>query len=421
MRILIIGSGGREHALAWRIAQSPLVSEIITVPGNAGTASLGTNLPIAETNTGAIDRLATERGIDLVIVGPEKPLANGLVDRLQRSRIPTFGPTQAAAQLESSKSFARKVMDETGVPSPKYQTFRNAQEAIRFVQRYDKPTAVKADGLAGGKGVSMCLNSGQAVEAIKASMQERIFGTAGEIVVVEEWLEGPEISVFGFTDGEDISTLVAATDYKRASNGGTGPNTGGMGSHSPPDLWTDELSTTVREKFMRPVIQAMAEKSTHYRGILYCGLIITNDGPKVLEFNCRFGDPETQVIIPQLITDPVEVMMACATGNLANSQPIKWSGRPTVGVVIASSEYPEPGQNGYTIAVPDNPEPQNGIIFLGAAGYEQHTKNMITTGGRVMTCVGNGDTIHQATRTAYSIAEKIIFQGAKYRTDIGAH
>ena len=421
MRIMIIGSGGREHALAWKIAQSPLASEIITTPGNAGTASLGTNLPIAETDTDAIDRLAKERRIDLVIVGPENPLANGLADRLQRSGIPTFGPTQAAAQLESSKSFARKVMDEAGVPSPLYHTFQDAQEAIRFVKRYDKPTAVKADGLAGGKGVSMCPNSDQAVEAIKASMQERIFGTAGETVVVEEWLEGPEISAFGFTDGADISNLVAATDYKRARNGGTGPNTGGMGSHSPPDLWNDDLSRTIREKFMLPVIRAMAERATPYQGILYCGLIITNDGPKVLEFNCRFGDPETQVIIPQLITDPIEVMMACATGNLAKSQPIEWSGRPTVGVVIASSEYPEPSRNGHTIAVPDNLEPQNGLIFLGSAGYDQHTKKMITTGGRVMTCVGNGDSIHQASRTAYSIAEQIIFHGAKYRTDIGIH
>ena len=206
MRVLIIGSGGREHALAWRIAQSPLVSEIITAPGNAGTTRLGTNLPIAETDTDTIEIIARQRGIDLVIIGPEKPLAAGLVDRLQHFGIPTFGPTQAAAQLESSKSFARKVMDEAGVPSPKYHAFQDAQKAIRFVQQYSKPIVVKADGLAGGKGVSMCLTSDQAVEAIKASMQERTFGTAGDTVVIEEWLEGPEISAFGFTDGQDIST-----------------------------------------------------------------------------------------------------------------------------------------------------------------------------------------------------------------------
>ena len=266
MRVLVVGSGGREHALAWRLEQSPSAGEIFAAPGNSGTAQLGVNLPIADTDIDSIVAAATNHAIDLVVVGPETPLALGLSNRLDAAGIPAFGPGRAAAQLESSKSFARSVMDAAGVPGPNYRVFQNVAGALNYVRYHDAPVVVKADGLAAGKGVAMCANREDAQYAIRACMEERAFGDAGETVVIEDWLHGPEVSVFGFTDGENLSPVVAATDYKRIGEGGAGPNTGGMGSYGPPDFWNDELARTIRRDFMLPVIRELDRRGARYRG-----------------------------------------------------------------------------------------------------------------------------------------------------------
>ena len=421
MRVLVVGSGGREHALAWRLAQSPSVTEIIAAPGNSGTAALGHNLPVSDADVDGMVSAALDHSVELVVVGPETPLALGLSDRLTDAGIAVFGPSCAAARLESSKSFARSVMDAAGVPGPNYRVFQNVAGALNYVQYYDRPMVVKADGLAAGKGVAMCANREDAIYAIRASMEDRAFGDAGETVVIEDWLEGPEVSVFGFTDGADLSPVVAATDYKRIGEGGMGPNTGGMGSYGPPHFWTDELGETVRQDFMLPVIHELNRRGARYRGAIYCGLMLTNRGPRVLEFNCRFGDPETQVVMPQLLSDPVEIMLACATGNLDDAEPVRWSSRPAVAVVLVSHGYPGSYQTGFPISgLADTDADDGSIVFHAGAQLDNDGDTVLTAGGRVLACVGTADKLGEARDLAYARAATIGFPGAYYRRDIAA-
>ena len=421
MRVLVVGSGGREHALAWRLAQSPSVDGIFSAPGNSGTAQLGHNLDISDTDLDGVVAAATEHNIDLVVIGPETPLALGLSDRLNTAGIRAFGPSRAAAQLESSKSFARSVMDAAGVPGPNYRVFQNVSGALNYIQYHDRPIVVKADGLAAGKGVMMCANREDAQYAIRACMEERAFGDAGETVVIEDWLHGPEVSVFGFTDGENLSPVVAATDYKRIGEGGVGPNTGGMGSYGPPHFWNDDLSRTIREDFMLPVIRELGRRGARYQGAMYCGLMLTDSGPRVLEFNCRFGDPETQVIMPQLRSDPAEIMLACAAGNLDDVEQVVWSDRPAVGVVMVSKGYPGSYQTGYLIeGLSDNNDDADTLVFHAGTRLGDEGETVLTAGGRVLACVGTGDTVDQARDRAYRRAGEIGFEGAYYRRDIAA-
>ena len=421
MRVLVVGSGGREHALAWRLAQSPSVTEIIAAPGNSGTAALGHNLPVSDADVDGMVSAALDHSVELVVVGPETPLALGLSDRLTDAGIAVFGPSRAAARLESSKSFARSVMDAAGVPGPNYRVFQNVAGALNYVQYYDRPMVVKADGLAAGKGVAMCANREDAIYAIRASMEDRAFGDAGETVVIEDWLEGPEVSVFGFTDGADLSPVVAAADYKRIGEGGVGPNTGGMGSYGPPHFWTDELGETVRQDFMLPVIHELNRRGARYRGAIYCGLMLTNRGPRVLEFNCRFGDPETQVVMPQLLSDPVEIMLACATGNLVDAEPVRWSSRPAVAVVLVSHGYPGSYQTGFPISgLADTDADDGSIVFHAGAQLDNDGDTVLTAGGRVLACVGTADKLGEARDLAYARAATIGFPGAYYRRDIAA-
>ena len=421
MRVLVVGSGGREHALAWRLAQSPSVTEIIAAPGNSGTAALGHNLPVSDTDVDGMVSAALDHSVELVVVGPETPLALGLSDRLTDAGIAVFGPSRAAARLESSKSFARSVMDAAGVPGPNYRVFQNVAGALNYVQYYDRPMVVKADGLAAGKGVAMCANREDAIYAIRASMEDRAFGDAGETVVIEDWLEGPEVSVFGFTDGADLSPVVAATDYKRIGEGGMGPNTGGMGSYGPPHFWTDELGETVRQDFMLPVIHELNRRGARYRGAIYCGLMLTNRGPRVLEFNCRFGDPETQVVMPQLLSDPVEIMLACATGNLVDAEPVRWSSRPAVAVVLVSHGYPGSYQTGFPISgLADTDADDGSIVFHAGAQLDNDGDTVLTAGGRVLACVGTADKLGEARDLAYARAATIGFPGTYFRRDIAA-
>ena len=421
MRVLVVGSGGREHALAWRLARSPQVTEIFAAPGNSGTAILGTNLDVAETDIDGLAQAAVNRSIDLVVVGPEVPLSMGISDRLSAAGVPCFGPSRLAARLESSKSFARDVLDAAGVPSPEYRVFRSTSAALTYAEQRNRPLVVKADGLAAGKGVAMCANLEDAKTAIVTCMQDRMFGDAGEMVVIEEWLHGPEVSVFGFTDGENLSAVVAAADYKRVGEGDTGPNTGGMGSYGPPGFWDESLAEKIRDEIMLPVIREMASRGSPYRGALYCGLMLTDDGPRVLEFNCRFGDPETQVIMPRLVSDPVDAMMACATGSLDDTSPVEWSDEPVVGVVMVSGGYPgsyETGLEIHGLAGDDNDDEGSLVFHAGVRNDEDGSGRLLTSGGRVLACVGIGDSVEKARSRAYRRAARISFDGAFYRRDI---
>ena len=422
MRVLVVGSGGREHALAWRLARSESVSELFAAPGNSGTALVGTNLPVSDTNVDGIVTASVAHDIGLVVIGPETPLALGLADRLANAGIPAFGPSRAAAQLESSKSFARSVMDAAGVPGPDYRVFQTVAGALDYVADHDHPVVVKADGLAAGKGVAMCANREDAQYAIRACMEDRIFGDAGATIVVEDWLHGPEVSVFGFTDGENLSAVTAAADYKRIGEGGTGPNTGGMGSYGPPHFWNNELAERIRREYMLPVIRELSNRNAPYRGALYCGLMLTDAGPRVLEFNCRFGDPETQVVMPQLLSDPVEAMLACASGSLNDVAPVRWSTRPAVAVVMVSDGYPGPYQTGFPISGLDDDGASDDVIVFhaGAQLADDGSDTVLTAGGRVLACVGLGDTVDKARRRAYRCVDSISFEGAYCRRDIAA-
>ena len=420
MRVLVVGSGGREHALAWRLARSSAVTELLAAPGNSGTAMVGTNLPVAETDIDGLVDAAVERSIDLVVAGPEIPLALGLSDRLAAAGVPCFGPSRAAARLESSKSFSRDVLDAAGVPGPEYRVFRSASAALTYAESRNRPLVVKADGLAAGKGVAMCENLEEAKTAIAMCMRDRVFGEAGDAVVIEEWLHGPEVSVFGFTDGENLSAVVAATDYKRVGEGDTGPNTGGMGSYGPPAFWDETLAEQIRREIMLPVIREMALRRSPYRGALYCGLMLTDDGPRVLEFNCRFGDPETQAIMPRLVSDPVEAMMACAAGSLTDVASVEWSNDPVVAVVMVSGGYPGSYVTGLEIRGLDGEVTEEGslVFHAGIRNAEDGSGRLLTSGGRVLACVGMGEDVGEARNRAYRRAARISFDGAYYRRDI---
>ena len=428
MKVLIVGSGGREHALAWRLKLSPRVSGMWVAGGNSGTAQLAANVPISPEDVPAVVQLAREISADLVVVGPEQPLADGLADRLDEVNIPVFGPSQSAARIEASKSFARQVMNDAVVPGPGYRVFRDQSAAVDFLTKHASPVVIKADGLAAGKGVALCPGPEEAVLAVKGCMEDRIFGAAGDAVIVEEWLQGTEVSVFAFCDGENLSTPVAACDYKQLEDEDRGPNTGGMGSFAPPPFWNRDLADEVMRTILKPTVQRMAELGCPYRGVLYAGLMLTGDGPRVLEFNCRFGDPETQVIIPLLESDPVDAMLACLEGKLASTD-IRWADRPHVGVVMVSGGYPGAYQTGKEISGLEEECTQAGqlgmdsetlVFHAGAANVgEGDCARVVTSGGRVLTVVGRGDTIEEAREKAYRRVESIRFENARFRRDIG--
>ena len=418
VKVLIVGSGAREHALAWRITQSPNLTRLWVAGGNAGTTRLAENMEIRSSDVDALVAAAQDTSADLVVVGPEAPLALGLVDRLDLLGIPVFGPSQAAAQIEASKGFALNLMQDAGVPCPEFHIFSNQTNALDHLKSHPGPVVVKADGLAAGKGVLLCQDSEEGALAIRECMSDRAFGEAGDTVVLEEYLSGPEVSVFAFCDGENLSPLVAACDYKRLEDGNIGPNTGGMGSFAQPDLWDSKLAAQVESTIMQPVLQAMANRGTPYKGVLYAGLMLTESGPKVLEFNCRLGDPETQVVIPLLASDPLELMMACAQGNLSKTD-VLWDNKSYVGVVMVSGGYPGEFQTGFEISGLDDDGPEHTMVFqagtkLGPGGTS------LTAGGRVLTVVGGGDNIESAKERAYSRLERISFQGAQWRRDISS-
>ncbi len=419
LKVLVVGSGAREHAIAWRLSRSPRLGALYAAPGNGGTATLCTNLEGSAEDPQGLARLAEEHAVDVTIVGPEQPLAAGVVDLFESRGLKAFGPTRAAAQIEASKSFARELMARNGVPSPDFRVFDDYGLAREFLSGHGGPVVVKADGLAAGKGVTVCRSSAQALEALSACMVSRSFGPAGDKVVVEECMEGPEVSVFAFTDGTHLSPMVAACDYKRLGDGDDGPNTGGMGSYAPPELWSAGLEERVRREIMEPVLRALRESGAPYRGVLYAGLMLTETGPRVLEFNCRLGDPETQVILPLMRTDLLDVALACIDGGL-DRMPIEWDGGACAGVVLASGGYPGAYRKGLPIHGLEDVDEDVLVFHAGTKRTSpERDAPAVTDGGRVMTVVGLGPALAQARERAYDNVSKIQFDGARYRRDIG--
>ena len=415
MRVLLIGGGGREHAIGWSLARSPKVTELMSLPGNPGLAELGAVVEgVSATDVGAVAALARIHSVDLVVVGPEAPLAAGLVDAISRLDIPVFGPTRTAARLESSKAFAKDVMIRAGVPTSGAWVFEDRGSAVTHVNDHPGPYVVKADGLAAGKGVLVTKDRAAALTWIDRCFDGG-FGPAGDRVVIEEYLSGPEVSVFAVSDGTDAITLEPARDYKRLLDGDQGPNTGGMGSFSPVDL-PSGLVEQVRREIILPVLRTMAADGNPYVGFIYAGLVLTDSGPKVIEFNARLGDPETQVVLPRLQTDLVEVIEAALAGRITSLR-LEWSPRCAVNVVLAAGGYPDNPRSGDRIT--GIPPASNDLLVFHAGTAHDESGRPVVAGGRVLSVVGLGDTTDQARSHAYAAAETIRFNGRQYRSDIG--
>jgi phosphoribosylamine--glycine ligase len=416
--VLIVGSGAREHALAWKIKQSPQISEVFVAPGNGGIHGLGQTVPISVDDFEELARFAHENQVDLTVVGPEVPLAQGIVDGFQKQGLRIFGPSQSAAALEASKVFAKDFMSEMGIPTASYRVFSDHDEALSYVNIIKPPVVVKADGLAAGKGVIVCQDRPEAEDALKTIMIERAFGSAGDRVIVEDCLQGEEASLLAFTDGKQVVPMISVQDHKPVFDGDHGPNTGGMGCYAPAPVMTEELLDRAMKDILVPTVKGMADRGMEYKGILYAGLMLTEDGLQVLEYNCRFGDPETQVIVPLLDADLVALLEACMDGNL-DEVPIIWRAGACVCVVLASGGYPGSYQTGKLIqGLEDASGQTNTVVFH--AGTERSGDKTVTAGGRVLGVTSWDTTIQEAIDRAYHGVNQVSFEGMHFRHDIGA-
>jgi len=416
VKILVVGSGGREYGLVWAARQSKLVSEVLAVPGNAGMAELARCIPVLPDDIEGLVQLACLERPDLVLIGPELPLSLGLTDRLAQEGIPAFGPTAEAARLESSKAFAKEFMDRHGIPTAKYQVCETPEAAEASLDAFGLPVVIKADGLAGGKGVTVAETREQAIKAIAAAMQEQVFGEAGKRVVIEECLQGEEASIQAFTDGRIVVPMVSAQDHKRINEGDQGPNTGGMGAYAPAPVITQELIERVKREILEPTIAGMAAEGRSYKGILYAGLIITAEGPKVIEFNCRFGDPETQVVLPLLRSDLIDTALACIQERFSPEQ-VDIKPGAAVCVVMAAPGYPGSYPKGLPISGLESARSIQDIM-VWHAGTVLKEGQLVTDGGRVLNVIAVAPDIASAVKKVYAAAEKISFAGAHYRRDI---
>ena len=416
MNLLAIGGGGREHAIVCKLKESPRVETIYVLPGNGGIAGDAICVPeIGAKDIPAMVDFARSHAIDFAVVAPDDPLALGAVDALSAAGIPAFGPTAAAAQIESSKVFAKHLMKKYGIPTASYEVFEDLEAALRYVETCPLPTVIKADGLALGKGVIIAETRAQARDALRSMMADKVFGASGSRVVIEEFLTGPEVSVLSFTDGETVVPMVSSMDHKRAGDNDTGLNTGGMGTVAPNPYYTDEIAGTCMETIFLPTVRAMAAEGRPFRGCLYFGLMLTADGPKVIEYNCRFGDPETQVVLPLLESDLLTIMEATAKGNLADTE-VKWRNGCACCVVLASRGYPEKYDKGFPMTLPAIRE-NEAIYIAGARRGEDGV--LRTDGGRVLGAVATADTLPRAIDAAYDLAGRIHFENAFCRSDIG--
>jgi phosphoribosylamine--glycine ligase len=429
MKILVVGGGGREHALAWSLRRSPAVEQILVAPGNAGTATMQgpgapvANVPLAATDVASLRAYARDNRIDLTVVGPEAPLDAGIVDAFQAEGLPIYGPSQAAARLESSKAFSKEFMARHAIPTGRAKTVTDYASAREALRRFDAPPVIKASGLAAGKGVIVPATFAEAEEAIRSMLVDGRFGQAGATVLVEERLQGPEVSVLAFCDGRTAQIMPAAQDHKRLLDGDGGPNTGGMGAYAPAPLLSPDLLAFVEEQVMHPTLEGMAAEGLPYVGILYAGLMLTPDGPRVLEFNCRLGDPETQVLLPLLESDLADLLQAGVDGSLA-MRTLRWREQAAVTVVMAAGGYPGDYASGLPISGLPSTDAQLGedggaLVFHAGTALDEAGRT-VTAGGRVLAVTGVAPSLHEAARQAYATVEGIAFEGAHYRRDIAA-
>lgn len=414
--ILVIGGGGREHALVWKLVGESIRPRVYCAPGNAGTARIAENVPISATNVNELARWCEAHRPDLVVVGPEAPLCAGIADRLQAAGIRVFGPERAAAQLEGSKAFAKEILRAAGVPTARAERFSDAQSAVEYVRKHHAPVVIKADGLAAGKGVTVATTLEEAETAIMAALVRREFGEAGQTVLVEDFLEGEEASVLALVDGTEVELLPSAQDHKRVFDGDRGPNTGGMGAYSPAPVINEKTLSVIREDIFERTLAELRRRNIRYRGVLYAGLMITADGPKVLEFNCRFGDPETQAILPRCDGDILPALEACAEGRLTPDQ-VRWKSDACVCVVMASAGYPGRYEKGKVISGLDKAERMEDVVVFHAGTAIQGTR-VVTDGGRVLGVTALGRDLRDAVARVYRACERIQFDGAHYRRDI---
>lgn len=423
MRVLVIGSGAREHTLCWALSRSPRISQLYCAPGNGGTAAIAENVSLDPMDFAACADWAERHAIDLTVIGPEDPLSGGIVDVFMARGLPVFGPTAAAARIEGSKLWSKALMEQAGVPTARATRFTDHAEARQWTRRHTAeggayPLVVKADGLAAGKGVFITGDERETLGALDELMRDRTLGAAGASVLIEEYMEGIELSLFALTDGERVVPLAPACDYKRAYDGDQGPNTGGMGAYSPPKFATPELLETIGRDILRPTVAALAAAGAPFRGLLYAGLMITRDGPKVVEFNCRFGDPETQVVLPRLKSDLLALCAAVAAGRLDSVPAPEWTDEATCGVVVASGGYPGPYEKGQLISGLDTLD--DDILVFHAGTRREADGRLVTSGGRVLSVVARGATVIAARERVYANIERVRFAGARWRSDIGA-
>lgn len=417
MRVLVIGGGGREHALVWKIRQSPKVTDIYCAPGNAGTAEIAKNVPIPADQIDQLLEFAEKNDIGLTVVGPEQPLVMGIVDRFEEKGLRVFGPTARAAELEGSKAFSKDIMKKYGLPTAEYKTFASHELAQRYFDKETGPMVVKASGLAAGKGVILCRNAEEGLKAVDTIMKDKSFGEAGDQVVIEEFLEGQEVSVLAFSDGNTVLLMDSAQDHKAAWDGDQGPNTGGMGAYSPAPVFTDIMRQKVRDKIMLPLVRAMKSEGRPYKGILYAGLMLTTMGPKILEFNARFGDPETQPLLVRMASDIVPLFEACIDGTLDQCE-LEWKPVTSVCVVMAAKGYPGPYEKGKEISGLDEARALPDVAVFHAGTKEEGGKTL-TSGGRVLGVTATGADAPSAIKKAYEAVAKIKWDGIHYRKDIG--
>ena len=417
MKVLVIGGGGREHALAWKIHQSPKVTQVYCAPGNPGTIDIAENMDIAADDLENLLKFALDNKIDLTVVGPEQPLVMGICDLFRENGLRIFGPSSKAAQIEGSKAFCKDLMNKYRIPTAEFQTLHSPEDEVGILEKFKGRIVVKASGLAAGKGVLICKDSEEAKNAIKSIMVDKTFGDSGDEVVIEEFLEGQEVSVLAFTDGKTVIPLQSAQDHKAAYDGDQGPNTGGMGAYSPAPVLTDVLLEKVLNEILLPTVHAMEKEKCPYQGILYAGLMITDAGIKVLEFNARFGDPETQPLMMRMQSDIVPLFEACIEGNLQD-QSVTWKSQSSVCVVMASEGYPGSYPKGKPISgLPDASALQDVKVFH--SGTKNDDGKIVTNGGRVLGVTAMGDDIKSAIQLAYDAVEKISWVGAHFRKDIG--
>ena len=417
MEVLVIGGGGREHALVWKIKQSPRVKKIYCAPGNAGTGEIAENIPIAADDIPSLLEFALQKEIGLTVVGPEQPLVMGVVDQFEEKGLRIFGPNARAAELEGSKSFAKDIMAKYGLPTAEYKTFSSSDNAAEYIKFKDCPLVIKADGLAAGKGVLLCQTADEALAAVDSIMGKKSFGKAGNQIVVEEFLQGQEVSVLAFSDGQTVLLMDSAQDHKAAYDGDKGPNTGGMGAYSPAPVFTEIMRQKVHDQIMQPMIRAMQQEDRPFKGILYAGLMLTKTGSQVLEFNVRFGDPETQPLLVRMDSDIIPVFEACIDGTL-DQCPLQWKNESSVCVVMAAEGYPGSYEKGKPISGLQNANSLPGVEVFHA-GTKTQDGEVLTQGGRILGVTATGENIGTAIAKAYEAVDKIKWQGIHYRKDIG--